>query len=28
LNRQTFYANSGQTTFTVTGGYRVGYVDV
>jgi len=28
LNRQTFYANSGQTTFTVTGGYRVGYIDV
>ena len=28
VQRQTFYANVGQTTFTVTGGYRVGYVDV
>ena len=28
VQRQTFYANSGQTTFTVTGGYRIGYVDV
>ena len=28
LNRQTFYANSGQTTFTTTQSYRVGYVDV
>jgi hypothetical protein len=28
LNRQTFYANSGQTTYTTTQSYRVGYVDV
>ena len=28
LQRQTFFATGGQTTFTVTGGYRVGYVDV
>ena len=28
LNRQTFYANSGQTTYTTTLSYRVGYVDV
>lgn len=28
VQRQTFYANSGQTIFTVTGGYRVGYIDV
>ena len=28
LNRQTFYANSGQTLFTPSLSYRVGYVDV
>ena len=28
VQRQTFFANSGQTTFTVTGGYRIGYIDV
>jgi hypothetical protein len=28
LNRQTFFATSGQTTFTPTLSYRVGYVDV
>ena len=28
LNRQTFYANSGQTIFTPSLSYRVGYVDV
>ena len=28
LNRQTFFANNGQTVFTPTQKYRVGYVDV
>ena len=28
LNRETFFATSGQTTFTPTQSYRVGYVDV